>query len=293
MPESYARRLRIARADVEATFARTGRRVFTQSQLKEILEANRAFWRMGAIPIGTFLNLLTEQFECREIRIDFPSRAAIRYVWGRATDFEIIQSINPKGYFSHYTAVRLHDLTLQLPKIAYFNVEQKVRPGGGVLTQQAIRNTFTRGQSRVSSNVAQFNDLSICQVNGGNTDNLGVTELVTEEGASPIRVTNLERTLIDAAVRPIYAGGVFEVKNAYAAAKDRASINKLTSYLKTIGYTYPYHQVIGFYMERTGYRPSQIALLRKFPQKYDFYIDYGLKQPEYDPHWKLYFPKGL
>lgn len=122
---------------------------------------------------------------------------------------------------------------------------------------------------------------------------MGVTELVAQKGAPPIRVTNLERTLIDAAVRPVYAGGVFEVKNAYKAAKDQVSINKLASYLKTIGYTYPYHQIIGFYMERTGYRPTQLDLLRTIPQQYDFYIDYGLKQPGYDSKWRLYFPKGL
>ena len=46
-----------------------------------------------------------------------------------------------------------------------------------------------------------------------------------------VRVTDLERTLIDIAVRPEYAGGVYEVLNVYRLAKGKVSANneKLTS----------------------------------------------------------------
>lgn len=293
MPASYATRLGIARKDVEKSLSDHGSRVFTLADIREILNGNRDFWRLGAIPIGQFLRLLADQFDFREVRLEFPNRPVARYLWGKATDFEIIQSINVDGYFSHYTAIRFHGLTLQLPKIVYFNIEQTVRPGGGTLTQEAIRNTFTKGKCRTSSNIASLNDISVCLINGGNTDNLGVIETAAQEDSSSLRITNIERTLIDAAVRPVYAGGVFEVKNAFAAAKERVSVNKLVSYLKTIGYTYPVHQSIGFYVERTGYRQSQINLLRQFPCKFDFYLDYGLKQAEYDSKWKLFYPKGL
>ena len=37
-----------------------------------------------------------------------------------------------------------------------------------------------------------------------------------------IRLTNIERTLIDIAVRPVYSGGVFEVLKAYRLAKDKS-----------------------------------------------------------------------
>jgi predicted transcriptional regulator of viral defense system len=293
MPASYGTRFGIARKDIEKSFADQSTHVYTLAELGKILEANRAFWRLGHIPLGQFLKLLTQHFDFHAVKLDFPHRPVTRYVWGKVTDFEIIQSINEAGYFSHYTAIRLHDLTLQIPKVVYFNTEQSVRPGSGTLSQEAITRTFRSGKWRTSSNIAPFNDISVCQISGGNTDNLGVAEMVTQPGASSIRVTNVERTLIDAAVRPIYSGGVFEVKKAFAAAKDKVSVNKLSSYLKTIDYTYPVHQSIGFYMQQTGYRPNQIKLLEQFPREYDFYLDYGLKQPEYDKKWRLFFPKGL
>ena len=83
------------------------------------------------------------------------------------------------------------------------------------------------------------------------TNNLGVIFFKDREGGS-IPTTNIERTLIDIAVRPVYSGGVFEVLKAYKMAKDKVSINKLAAYLKKIGYVYPYHQVVGFYLEKSG-----------------------------------------
>lgn len=61
-------------------------------------------------------------------------------------------------------------------------------------------------------------------------------------------MTKLERTLIDIAVRPNYAGGVHHVLEAYAAAKSRVSVNVLLATLQKMEYVYPYHQVIGFYI---------------------------------------------
>lgn len=107
-------------------------------------------------------------------------------------------------------------------------------------------------------------------------------------------VTNIERTLIDIVVRPVYSGGIFEVARAYDVAFSQFSVNRLASYLKRLHYTYPYHQAIGFYMERTGkYSETQLALLRQFDIEYDFYLAHKLKETQYIDHWKLFVPKGV
>ncbi|MFC4275817.1 hypothetical protein [Achromobacter aloeverae] len=81
-------------------------------------------------------------------------------------------------------------------------------------------------------------------------------------------MTNLERTLIDITVHPAYAGGVFEVLNAFQLAKEQVSVDALAAMMKVIGHTYPYHQAIGFYVERAGYRSSLLDLIRQVPMNY-------------------------
>ena len=109
-----------------------------------------------------------------------------------------------------------------------------------------------------------------------------------------VQVTNVQRTLIDIAVRPIYSGGIAEVAKAYRAAADQVSGNRITTYLKSLNYTYPYHQAIGYYMSRAGnYTDAQIAKLRRIPRDFDFYLTYQLKNPVLNEDWRLYVPKGF
>jgi predicted transcriptional regulator of viral defense system len=125
------------------------------------------------------------------------------------------------------------------------------------------------------------------------TGSLGIIETEGPEGEK-LRVTNIERTLIDVTVRPFYAGGVFEVLKAFKLAKDRVSINRLAVMLKKIGYIYPYHQAIGFYLEKSGvYKESAINIFRKIDMNYDFYLTYQMKGKAYSKDWRLFYPRDL
>jgi len=105
--------------------------------------------------------------------------------------------------------------------------------------------------------------------------------------------TKLERTLVDVAVRPVYAGGVHKVLEAYRAARERISVNLLMATLKNLGHLYPYHQAIGFYLERAGYDERALDLARRPGLEFDFYLAHGMKDTEFSTDWRLTHPRGL
>ncbi len=294
----------LSKSKIAATFHPYRHSVLRRKKVNQLITENVQSWQIdeppqedSAILVESpsqtdVLNALVKDTELESIRLAFPYRTVFRFSWGKAPTYQILQSLDDNGYFSHYTAIQMHGLTDQLPKTVYFNVEQPATGGGGALSQEAIDRAF-RGKCRVSNNVIDFRDLTVRKLNGQNTGQLGVIEFEQDEGFS-IRLTNIERTLIDAAVRPVYAGGVGEVAQAYKNAAGNVSVNKMVAYLRKLNYTYPYHQSIGFYLEHSGkYKASQISLLRKFPIENDFYLTYKLKNPQYNERWRLYIPKGF
>ncbi len=286
-------RLSIAKPDIVKLFREKPQRIYTAADIRRILNDNRGYWRLSySTTTDDFIRFMLDSTDLKQERISFPYRPAIRFTWGDASTYSIVQSINASGYFTHYSAMHFHGLTEQLPKAIYFNQEQRATGGGGSLSQSRINNAF-RGKCRVTSNVASFRDREIHFLNGQHTRQLAVIDVILPDDVH-VRATNIERTLIDAAVRPVYSGGIFEVAKAYAFAHGQFSVNKLVAILTQYNFTYPYHQAIGFYLKRTGlYTQNQLELLRKFPIKYDFYLDYGLKSPDYDKEWRLFVPKGF
>lgn len=206
---------------------------------------------------------------------------------------EIALSINQGSYLTHYSAMVAHELTDNEPKIIYTNLEQTPKyrdKDTEILYQDNIDKAFQRPM-RTTNQIATIKDsiYSAYFLNGKNVNKVGVVDLNYND--SKVKVTNLERTLIDITVRPAYSGGINEVLNAYISAKNKVSSNKLIATLKKMDYIYPYHQAIGFYMEKAGYDERALTLLEKIPIKNNFYLNYQIKNKSYSDRWHLFFPK--
>ena len=287
-------RIQIAKPDIVKYFDDLPKKVFDGAEIAAILEQQRQFWRLAeSTTTNRFVQFLSTKAQLQVIRFDFPQRPIIRYVWGDVPFYTLILSLKPNCYFSHYTAMHVHELTDQVPKIINVNFEQAPkRHGSAELTQGRINFAFKK-PTRLTNNTADYEGYRIRLLNGLGTGNSGVIEMPGPQGET-IRVTEVERTLIDVTVRPEYAGGPFEVLAAFKRAADKVSVNRLGALLRKIDYIYPYHQAIGFYLERAGtYKQSQIEVLRRFEIKYDFYLMHQITDAEYSEKWRLYYPKGL
>ena len=287
-------RFQIAKKDIVAVFEQYDKSILSHNDIAEILRQNRAFWRL---PIGlttnAFIALLSDYTRLKRHKFSFPRETILRFSWGDTSVFSLALSLKKDCYFTHYTSLFWHNLTNQIPKTIYVNYEQsKKKSGDAGLSQDRINRAFSNAP-RISSNIAAFGDYQICLLNGKFTGRTGITEITTPEG-DKIMVTDMERTLIDIAVRPSYSGGIHQVLNAYKKAAAEVSINKLSAMLKKLDYIYPYHQAIGFYLRRAGvYTETQIGLLKKFDFNYDFYITHQMKDADYSEEWRLYYPKGF
>lgn len=217
-----------------------------------------------------------------------------RVIAGEPDLFDLALSLKAGSYFSHGTAVFLHGLTNDVPSTIYVNKEQSAKPAPeGSLTQAAIDRAFG-GKGRRSAYAFRVDELGeIVVLSGKSSGNLEVGTATTPRGRT-VPTTKVERTLIDIAVRPEYAGGPAKVASAYASAVERGiSANVLLATLKKLNHKYPYHQSIGFYLERAGADAKLLERLHSLGTDLDFYLAYGMKLPQFDKTWRIYFPEGL
>jgi hypothetical protein len=289
-----APRLQNALPRIQQHFEDSKDRVFTSADLNAILVEHRSSWQL---PRNTtrakFIELLLERTRLRKLVLSSENYKSVeRYAWGEITPYLLGLSLRRDSYLSHSTAVLLHGLTEQLPKTVYVNHEQTPKPKPtGVLSQEALDRAFANKQRR-SNYSFRNDDWQFVLINGKQTAKLGVISMPSSL-SEPVYVTGLERTLIDIVVRPEYSGGPYQILEAYRSAKNSMSINVLIATLKKLDYVYPFHQAIGFYMQKAEYEQERLDRLKGIPIKYDFYLAHGIREKSYDPAWRLYFPKGF
>jgi len=197
------------------------------------------------------------------------------------------------AYISHYSAAFINELTDQVPKTIYVTVPQARKHSEQViLTQEQIDSAFST-ESRPSKAIVSIEGYRIARLNSMDSEGVGVVESKAPEGTR-VLVTDIERTLLDIVVRPIYAGGPHQVLQSFSRAYGRMSTNRLMAYYKKMKYIYPYHQAIGFYMEKAGnYSDNSIKMLRNIKKDRDFYLLHGMTDAVYVPEWRLFVPKGF
>lgn len=281
---------------ITETFDGLGKRVFIKSELVRLIDKNREQWA------------LVQSASSEEIIDDFieslPLRRFVlvsgnyinefqRYAWRDPDPLEVAASIRaPKSYLCHSSALFMHKLVDHLPRELCVNYEQsdKPKPPGG-LSQEALDRAF-RGTQRQSAFSFHYEQYQIVVLSGKHTGGLEVREMPLATGAK-VRVTSLERTLIDATVRPGYAGGVASVLEAYRRAREELTVSRLVDTLRKLDHVYPYHQAIGFYMERAGFPTKQLASLKNLGTTWDFYLAHSIRNPAFNHHWRIHHPKDL
>lgn len=245
---------------VNQYFAARSDQVYAVSDLEHLFIEKHDEWNLPpSMTSYTFLQMLLTRTHLSQLRLRSRHYSSpILYSWeGKASPMSVALRIKKdSAFFSHESAMWIH------------------------------------GLNENHNNIFINNEQSPTLINGKHSGRLEVQQSQAPSG-HPVDVTSLERTLVDITVRPGYSGGVPAVLQAFRSARGRISVTKLLGVLRKLDYTYPYHQSIGFYLERTGYSQADQTLAKDLGAKFDFYLSHGLRNPAFDPNWRVFFPKRL
>ena len=267
--------------------------ILTDLDLLRILKQNRRQWGLGARVSGVaFAKFMSEELGLRVVELRSEQFGSLRrYAWRDFSPYLMALSIRPRSYLSHGTAVSIHGLNHQIPKTIYVNQEQSEKPRGGGLTQERLTLAFSRRQ-RTSAYIYAFDSYRAVLLSGKQTGAFGVETIRGPQGED-LPTTGVARTLVDIAVRPAYSGGIVQVLEAYRSAKGRVTGAEIVRALGHLDYVYPYHQAIGFLMERAGFPEAEWEKLKRLGTKLDFYLLHGMKKAAREEKWRLFVPEGF
>lgn len=281
-------------------FAALGNLVLTPRAYQRLVQDQRESWQ---VPAATALKEMTRFLEAANqlAVVSIGRRPAggkvaggggfTRYLVGTPSEHAVALSLREGSYLSHASAVFLHGLSVQIPRTIHVNREQSPKPRPhGSLSQESIDRAF-QSKPRMTTYEFEFRGVRLVLLNGKSTARYGVTTLTVNGEA--LEVTDLERTLVDIAVRPAYSGGPLEVAKVYREATRYLSVEKLVSTLKRLDYIYPYHQSLGFYLRRAGIPSEALEPLRALGLRHDFYLANQMHNPAYDPEWRLFYPAEI
>ncbi len=270
-------------------------RVFAPSDLEHLFAEKNHEWNLPpSMTSYTFVQMLLTRTKVTELRVRSHHYSSLRrYSWeGKASPISVAISIKKDdAFFSHGSAMWIHGLRADYKNIFLNKEQSEKRRNSSQLTQEGIDRAF-RNQQRYSKLVYKYQDARITLLSGKHTGRLEVEQRKAPSGHA-LEVTSIERTLVDITVRPGYSGGVPAVLTAFRLARNRISVTTLLAILKKLDYTYPYHQSIGFYLARAGYTKADQLLAKSDGVKFDFYLCHGLKNPAFDPDWRIFFPRTL
>jgi predicted transcriptional regulator of viral defense system len=281
-------------AAIKKYFEQAPKKVYHEMELYAVYREQEMNWGEAA-PRGALelVDLILSSGVLREVKIGselYTSKR--RFIRKDATVYDVALSLSNGGYLTHGTAVFLHNLNDQIPKTIYVNREQTAKGrSDSTLRQDRLKNAFS-GRQRTSKYVFTFEAHRIVLLSGKQTGRLGVIEM-GGPADERLEVTSIPRTLIDIVVRPGYAGGITQVLQAYKTAVGQTSGKELLKVLVALDYLYPYHQSIGYMLEKAGFPETDIAPFRKCVREFDFFLVHGMKAPDYDERWRLFYPKGF
>jgi hypothetical protein len=269
---------------------RLPQRIFWPNELAQFLSTHRNDWGMPNVAIEELLETLLQQKIM--VKSEFTSNrydAIIRYVRGEQSVEELALSLQRDSFLSHGTALTVHKITPP-GKVIYVNREQSPKNQSGEITQGGIRLAF-RNKQRQSQYVFSRLTMKYMLLSGKHTGRAGVRRV--KISGEQLDATDIERTLIDVVVRPAYAGGIENVAGAYLKVVNEINVDYMIDLLREVDHAYPYHQAIGFLLERAGRTTNDCEKFLAFGQQFDFYLDYRIKNPTFNQKWRLYYPPSL
>lgn len=214
-------------------------------------------------------------------------------------ELDIVYALNrnlKRAYASHFSALYFNELVGQKPKNHYISqaIKLPLPQEHSQIKALLIMQAFMK-EPRITSNFFSLQNNNYYLLEKGDHAMCGVISksLHFQKQNIELKITDIERTLIDCIMAPHYAGGLTTLLNAYKESSIR--ISKLKDYYEVLNPQYPYWQSIGLFLDSiSSDLGNQWYELFRTRKKQAFFIEHKYNSTwEKSEKWEVFFPRGL
>jgi hypothetical protein len=199
-----------------------------------------------------------------------------------------------KCYLSHFSALYFNNLINQRPMVHYLSMDlHNPRKRDDDFNKLAMIQSFMKSP-RITTKKGSYekNTFYFLEKNRGG---IGVRELriLQDDVDYNLRITDIERSLIDAIIAPHYSGGLLTVIAAVRNAT--IDIAKLKDTYDSLSLTYAYWQRVGFILEVAGHLDTSGEWIKYFGKpEMEFFVDHGFRDSwRINKRWNVRYPQGI
>lgn len=197
-------------------------------------------------------------------------------------DEKVLISLKKNAFFSMSSALNYQGLSEYRDNFVFISQEQSDKGFNDVkLTQEAIDRAFLKDY-RKTHMIGEYNKKHIVFLQPKYTKQFGVIEI------DGIRVSSIERTLIEMVINVQYFRNSKEIINVFSRIKHHIKVDSVFKILEEFNLIYPYFQSLGFFLEKIGFKKEELFEFKDNISEFDFYTDKAQKEYIYNEYWKMY-----
>jgi len=197
-------------------------------------------------------------------------------------DEKLLISLKKNAFFSMSSALNYQGLSEYRNNFVFISQEQSDKGYKDVeLSQTAIDNAFSKDY-RKTHMIGEYNNKHIVFLQPKYTEQFALIEI------DGVRVSSVERALVEMLVNVQYFRNSKEIINVFSKIKNHINVDKVFEVILKFDFIYPYFQSLGYILEEIGFSKTELIKFKEHVSEFNFYTDKAQIKYTYNEYWRMY-----
>jgi len=235
----------------------------------------------------TFFRFLQEHLHINTYSVYSDKIKKERYSIDELNNYELCDSFEKNSFFSMTTALNIQGFSSFMDNFIFYSKELTPKhnsyPEDKSLKQHNIDNAYSKPY-RKTKNIAEYNNSYFVYLTPKHTSQVGVIKY------KDFYLSSINRVLIEMIINIQYFKNYVTIIDCFKPIANKLNIDEIFAILDDFHLLYPYFQLIGFTLEKLGYKREQLSKFKDKTKDLIFYtqkFDLVSVEFKYNKYWKI------